>query len=111
MPQQITVDEAIDLLTQEINRQGKFSLPGVLNGILGVAVAKSSELQDALNDLLTKKGVLNPEDQAALEELLKRQAAELKKTKAIRTTNTLAIIGVVAVVGGILYLTFKHKKS
>jgi hypothetical protein len=107
----MTVEEAIQQLQEEIKKRGKLSVGNVLDSILGVAKANTADLQDMLNKLLQKKGVLSQSDEAAVNELLKKQSEADKERKRIRVRNTILTISAFLGTGVLIYWQIKKRKK
>jgi len=106
----LTYQEAARQVQEAIKAQGKFNVGNALDAVIGVAIANKDQLQELLNDLLKKQGVLTAQDEAVLNDLLAQQEAERKKRQRIRTKNAFVIIGIVGVLATTVYLGFKKKK-
>lgn len=106
----MTVTDAINQVKDAIQAQGQFNLGNVLDAVIGVASSNQADLQEMLNDLMKKKGILSEEDEKKLQELLAKKEAERKQRQKIRIRNTLvAVVALVAVVG-IVYIGVRKKK-
>lgn len=105
----ITAEDAAKQVYEAIKAQGKFNIGNALDAAIGVASTNAPDLQAFLNDLLTKKGVLSSQDEAALKQLLADQEAEKKKRQAIRVRNGIVFGVVAAVVGATIFFLLKNK--
>lgn len=106
----ITVKEAIDQIATKIEQKGKFSFGNLLDSAIGVVTDNSIELQNMLNKLMAKQGVLSAEDEKELQELFEKQQEEKRKRQRIRTKNFLFGAGIVMATGTIIYFALKNKK-
>ncbi len=106
----MTYDEAIQQLQYQIAAKGKFSLTNVPDYVLGIATTNKDQLQDLLNTLLEKKGILTAEDEVAVNKLLETQKQARKERTKIIVRNTLIAVGTVAT-GVAFWFTFKSKKK
>lgn len=108
----MTLQDAINQLAAEIKLRGKFNAANVLDGLIGVAKANTDELQQKLNELLTRKGVLTPDDQAQVALLLDKQKQAARERKNIRVKNIVLLTSIFLGTGVVIYFDFKkHKKK
>lgn len=107
----LTKEEAVKQLTDAIQAQGKFNLGNVLDAVMGVAEANQTDLQEMLNELLKKQGVLTTQDEANLQALLAKKEEEKKQRQKIRKKNTLLIIGVMGTAAVFIYFVARKKPA
>lgn len=107
----LTAEDAAKQLYEEIKSRGKFNIGNVLDSVIGVIDTNSGDLQAMLDRLLTKKGVLTQQDEAAVQELLKKAKEEQKNRQKIRTKNTIFILIAAAGVGTAIYFMVRKNKS
>ena len=103
-------EQAIEQLKEQIAAKGKFSLQNIPDYALGVATANKQELQGMLDKLLERKGIMTPDDEVAIAQLLDKQKQARKERTKIIVRNTLIAVGTVAT-GVAFWFTFKSKKK
>jgi hypothetical protein len=107
----LTAQEAYNQLSAEIKKLGGWKPGNVLDGIIGVGKANTDQLQQMLNQVLQKNGILSAGDEANIKGLLDQQEKEKKKRQAIRAKNFLLLGGTMVAIGGIIYLVAKKMKT
>lgn len=107
----ITAEQAVQMLSAQIESSGKFSVGNLFDGIVGVAAANAPEIQALLNTMLTKTGVLSLSDSAQVQALVAQQQAQRKERQRVRLKNGLIIGAVVIGIGTLVYITFKKSKK
>lgn len=105
-----TYEEAIAQLQAAIAAKGKFSISNLPDYALGVATANKQQLQSMLDSLLQKKGVITPEDQTAINDLLAKQKQATSEKLRIVAKNVGIAVGTV-LLGTAFWFTFKQKKK
>lgn len=104
----MTYEEAIQQIKEQIETKGKFSVSNIPDYALGLLDKNKQQLQHLLNSFLDKKGVLNPEDELAINALMKKQQENRKERAKIIVRD----IGVaVLTFGGIVGVYFLTKKK
>lgn len=107
----MTTDEAIAALQAEIARRGKFNVFNILDTALGIAKANTDDLQGKLNELLQRKGVLTPDDEAAIKDLLDKHKSAADDRRRKRTKNIVFVTSVFLGTGAVIYFETKKRKS
>jgi hypothetical protein len=107
----LTAADAYNQLQDQIKRLGGWNPGNLFDGVIGVAGANVNELQEMLNKLLQKKGILGPEDEAVLKDLIARSEAERKKRQQVRTRYVTYLVGGILIIGGIVYLSVRKMKK
>lgn len=105
----LTIEDAVKQLSAQLDARGKFNPGNLLDSFIGVATINSSGLQQMLDGLMKKTGILSDQDEAAMQELLKQQEEERKKRQAVRIKNAIFIISAITVTAGVVYLAVRKK--
>jgi len=90
----------------------KISNSGIYTKVKEALVASKNELQDVLNNILAKKGVLTQSDVDAANAAIRKAKQDELDAEAKKYKHKFIMLGIgVAVFAGGLYLYFHHKKS